>query len=354
MAPLSLLPFGLAVALFVGASIAAFAATVAWWLPRVVPAAGDGQRSALALAAGFYPPVAGSVFAGQVNLLVFALIGIGLAPFIVRSDGDSDHGPGRLRDVLAGGAICLAGIVKLAPLALGVPLAVSRTPRARAALAGLLLTAVASLALAALLAPQSVGGAGTLGALFAPDPFSTNQSLNGAISRLFLDGDRTVALLAGDPAPWAMTATVLFGVATLAVLVRGLGRPAADRRTSDRTLAIGLALTLVAAAAGAPKNSFWNDAPVLLAIALAASADAFGTRSERLLVGAWLAATVVQFAVDRVLADPASRGSPLWTLASDAGLVALLALWLAIAFALVQPPGPSIAKATVRPPRDGA
>jgi hypothetical protein len=339
MVPLASLPFRVAVALFVVVSVAVFAATIAWWLPRSVLGGGGRRRRALlALGAGLYPPVAGSVFAGQANLLVLGLLGVGLAPFIP-GRGIAD---GRGAGVGSGVMIGLAGIVKLAPLALVAPLAlaVGRVRGALAVLAGIVLAVVGSLALAVALAPAAGRGASGLAELFAADPFSTNQSINGAISRLFLDGDRTSALLSGDPAPWIVAATVLLAAATFLVLLRAV--PALGE---GRVLALALALSITAAAVGAPKNSFWNDVPVLLAVALALAAGGLGgTPGRRALVGAWIVATVAQALVDRWLALPGAPRSPALTVVSSAGTVGLLALWLGLAIGLL---------ATIADPGDG-
>ncbi|HEY3523030.1 MAG TPA: glycosyltransferase family 87 protein [Candidatus Limnocylindrales bacterium] len=348
MAPVSALPFGAAVGLFTTASIAAFALTVGWWLGRIVPS--GPHRAVLALGAGFYPPVAGSVFAGQANLLVLGLLGIGLAPFLPRADeGVRPERSSAARSFAAGIAIGLSGIVKLAPLALAAPFALAALglSSAAAALAGLVAGAVGALVIGIVLAPTAAAGAAGLGLLFAPDPFSTNQSLNGVVSRLFLDGDRTVAILAGEPEPFIVVATGALAGATLVVLVRVLGgrsRPTADG------LAAALALAIVAAAAGAPKNSFWNHAPVLLAIALALAAGGLtATRTRRILVGVWLGATALQALLDRWLDQSNPPHSPALTLLSGSATLALLALWLALAAQSL-----SIRRRPVRRGADGA
>jgi hypothetical protein len=334
MAPLSALPFGVAAGLFTLASVAVFATSIGWWLPRAMPGAdrtSQRRRALLALGAGLYPPVAGSVFAGQANLLVFGLLAAGLAPFLPGRPVESGRGRALGSGVLLG----LAGIVKLAPLALAVPLGLAARGRgvARAALGGLVLGAVSSLLVALVFAPAANRGASALADLFAPDPFWTNQSINGAVSRLFLEGDRTAPIVAGGPVPWIVALTAALAVATGVLLMRALG---GARRADGGTLALSIALTIVAASIGAPKNSFWNHAPVLLAIALAlAAVGPPRGRAVRALIGTWLVATIVEVFVDPLRGPFDGPFAALRTLASDAAVIGLLALWLALAIVII-------------------
>jgi hypothetical protein len=344
MVPLAALPFVAAAAVFTLLSVAAFAATVADWLPRALPGGTTRVRRAralLALGAGLYPPIGGSVLAGQANLLVVALLGWALAPFVpIRGEGGTSGAhrlpsTTRVRALAGGAALGLAAIVKLAPLALAVPLALAALsfPAAAATLAGLVLGVGASLGLAALLAPASFAGSSGLAALFGPDAFWTNQSINGAISRLFLAGDRTSPALTGDPVPWIVGLTVALALLTGAVLLRTLAPRA---RPTVRGVALGLAVSIVAAAVGAPKNSFWNHAPVILALGLALAAGHVAARRfRRALVAIWLVATVAEVAVDRTLAIATEPATPLLTIASDSATFALVALWAALAGALL-------------------
>ncbi|HEU4673779.1 MAG TPA: glycosyltransferase 87 family protein [Candidatus Limnocylindrales bacterium] len=348
MAALAALPFAAAAALFTAVSVASFALVIGWWVARVVDR--PSRRRLLALAAGFYPPVAGSVFAGQANLIVVALLGFGLAPFLPAGSPAGAAPPAGFRRSLgAGVAIGFAGIVKVAPLALAAPLALIGLRRrpAAVALGGLVAGAAAALVLAGAIAPSASAGAAGLGGLLAPDPFWTNQSINGALSRLFLDGDRTTALLPADPSALIAGMTALLAAATAVVLVRVLVGP--DRPTR-RGVAVALALAIVAAAVGAPKNSFWNHAPVLLAVALALGAGGLtATGGRRILVGVWAGATALQAVLDRWLDQPAPAHSAALTVLSDSATIALLALWLALASLAL-----SIAEPAVRREVDGA
>jgi hypothetical protein len=205
-------------------------------------------------------------------------------------------------------------------------------------------------AVAGLVAPRSATGAATLGNLFAADPFSTNQSLNGGISRLFLDGDRTSAVLRGDPVPYVVAATLGLAIVTGLVLVLAL-----RRRLDPPVVAVAIAYALVAATLGAPKNSFWNDTPVLLSVGLALAVGALpGPVTRQALALAWVLATIVQFGMDRWLPPDARATGAAATLLSDAGVVALLALWLALTDALLRRGGLSSGRAAVRSLSSGA
>ncbi len=350
--PLTSLPIAAATAAFTIASLAVFAATVAWLVGSVLRAplaATPTRRLALAALAGVYPPVVGTVFAGQANLLVLGLLAVGAAPFVGSSS--------RVHPILAGLADGLAAVVKLVPFALAAPFVLA-WPRRDATLAfvGLVLGSVGALIAAVAVAPSAAQGASSLEGLFASDAFHTNASLNGAISRLLLDGDRTVRLVAGDPTVPVIVATGTLAVATLAVLAFALlrrsrgdapsspgaaGAPVATAPDASgasgvtrRTLALGIALALVAATVGAPKNSFWNHAPLLLAFAIAVVWGLLDDRRNRALVAAWIGATVVQVCVDVagvVVAPLPAVVTPL----ADAGVVAALALWVAIARTLL-------------------
>jgi hypothetical protein len=353
MAPLSALPFAAAVAVFTIVSVAAFAVSIAWWLPRALPGDDDRatrRRRLLAVGAGLYPPVAGSVFAGQANLVVFALLAAGLAPFLPGRSREA----GRTRALLAGVLLGVAAIVKLAPLALAVPLALAGRRRrpARNALVGLAIGAVGGLVAALAVAPASGGGASGLADLFGADPFWTNQSINGAVSRLFLDGDRTSALVIGDPRPVVVALTAALAVATVIVLVRALAGP---RGGDPALLALALSLSIVAASIGAPKNSFWNHTPVLLALALAlAAVGPPRGRAARTLIGTWLVATVVEVIVDPIQGPFDGPFAAVRTLASDAAAIGLLALWLALAIVIIDRAAVSIRGTAVRHPDAGA
>ena len=94
-------------------------------------------------------------------------------------------------------------------------------------------------------------------ALFLPDPFWTNQSVNGSLSRLSMSSEFTTPPLPGLPvAPIEIVVLLLLGGGAMAVMVLRRGRPWAG------CLSLALAFGVVAA----PKNSLWNYAPLLLVV----------------------------------------------------------------------------------------
>ena len=323
MVPLASLPFAIAATVFTTLSLLVFGIAVAAWLrdTRVWRARPEATLLA-ALAAGLYPPVHGSVLFGQANLLVVGAMSLGVRHWL-----REDH----RRDVVGGIVIGLAGIVKVAPLALAVPMALASQFRA---VLGVVAGAGGAMLAAWAVAPFAFDGLGRLGRLGEPDPFWTNQSINGFASRMTLETDRTVALLTAlDPAILAAALLLALGIATLAILVRGrarLGTPAG--------VALAIALTVVAAAAGAPKNSFWNHAPALIGAGLLLAPIAPGSlrRSQRVLLMAWYALAVVQWWLDSLGSGLRSLG-PASAVLSSAALLGLLALWAAVASRMLHP-----------------
>lgn len=253
MVPFSTMPFNEAVALFNAISLAVFAAAVVGWLRRFHAPASMARLRAAAVLAGAFPPLVGSVLNGQANLLVAAALAAGIALVLERSP---------VRSVMGGVVVGLATVVKLVPGALAVPLWISgRRHLAVGVVAGFGIP----LGLAAVALPNAALDSGKLVALFRPDPYFTNQSLNGFVSRLVEGTDRMTALAPGafDPAPVVAILTMGLAGATAGILWRARKR----LRTTDG-LAVALALTLVAATAGAPKTSFWNTALLLVAFGL--------------------------------------------------------------------------------------
>ncbi|MEW5992727.1 MAG: glycosyltransferase family 87 protein, partial [Chloroflexota bacterium] len=106
MQPLTGLPFGVALAIFNGLSIAVFAVAVAAWLRRFHPTATTRRLRLAALACGAWPPIIGSVINGQATLLVLAALAAGAAMVLE---------PSPRRSVAGGVAIGLAAVVKLVP-----------------------------------------------------------------------------------------------------------------------------------------------------------------------------------------------------------------------------------------------
>ena len=317
LVPLAALPFGVALGLFELASVVVFALVVGWWIERHHAAATARRRLVAALLVGAYAPVAGSIYAGQVNLLVLGLLGPAVALV--------DRAP-----VRSGLTLAVSAVVKLVPGALVLPLALAGRWRA---LAGLLGGALVLLGLGVVVAPHASAGSGALGALLEPDPYWTNQSINGLVSRAFLSTDRTAALLPGlDAGPVAAAATIAFGALVAWLLVR---RTAAIRH--DRaTFGLALAVALAGAVVGAPKDSFWNHVLALPAVGLLAAIEAPDLRArpfgglDRALLTAWFGLAIVEGLVGSVsgFADGPLAGAR--TVLGSAGVVSLLALGLVL------------------------
>jgi len=227
MVPLSALSFTLAASLFTAASLLLFGLAVASWLrDERVWRAGPAVTLGAALAAGLYTPVHGSLFFGQANLLVFAGLALGVRLWL---------GGDRRRDVIGGIWIGLVGILKVAPLALALPLLLARRV---GGLVGIGAGAAGAMLAAAALAPSGLLGMDRLVRLGEPDPYWTNQSINGFASRLTIGSDRVVAILPGvDARLLGSVLLVLFGIASIVVLVR-------SRRLLEPSVWIGLAIAL--------------------------------------------------------------------------------------------------------------
>ncbi|MEW5990255.1 MAG: hypothetical protein AB1736_02770, partial [Chloroflexota bacterium] len=204
----------------------------------------------------------------------------------------------------------------------------------RAAVAGVVLGLGVPLGLAALIRPAASLETARLAAFLRPDPFVTNQSVNGFVSRLVEGSDRVTALAPGafEAAPVSMLLTLGLAWATLAVLWRARAALA-----SLHGLAIGMALALVAATAGAPKTSLWNLSLVLVAagLLLARIAPSLGTgaldRLERQALAAWWASAAVQPIVWTIAPAPPGPVAALVVGLSSLALYGTLALWLVAA-----------------------
>ncbi len=340
MVPLAELPYDAAFLIFNLVSLACFGATVAAWVlwahgstasgPEASGAAvSQRRRAGLALAAGAYAPIYGTVVNGQANLVLFPLLAAGCI-LAWKSHGTTGLGGG----VLVG----LAAIVKLFPAVIVVPLAMARRG---AASIGLVAGAGVMLAGSVALLPWAASGSGGLASLFDADGYYTNQSVNGFVTRLVKDTDRTSALLphAFDPRLGMLALAAALGVATLVVLWRS--RAVICTRTG---LALAIGLALVAGIAGAPKNSFWNQALALVAVGLIVAVEApdlrlsrFGRTGAGLLaiwfVTAWLWAGI--WAINPV-ASHSGPLAPVVTLLWSTSLYGLIGLWLLFARRLWQ------------------
>jgi alpha-1,2-mannosyltransferase len=214
-APLALLPLGLLKVLWTGAGVA----LLAYVVHRCAPRAGWPVVVLLAVVATALDPVRTTLYLGQINILLLALV-----------VGDLLGRPGsRLRGVGVG----LAAAVKLTPLLFVVYLVATRRWRAAAtALAAFL----AAAGLGFLLAPADSVAFWFEGTFLSADRISdvagpSNHSVNGLLARLGAEG-----------LPWLTGAAVL-GAATIVLAVRA-------HRAGDELLA--LTLCGLASAALAP------------------------------------------------------------------------------------------------------
>lgn len=324
MVPFAALPFVVAALAFTVLSLLVFGLAVAGWLrdPRLFRSR-PVVIVLVAFAAGLYPPVAGSAFFGQANLLVFGALALG-----VRAWAGADA----TRSLIGGIWIGLGGIVKVAPLALALPAAMAGRYRG---LLGIGLGAGGAMLVAVALAPFGLASMDRLTQLGAPDPYWTNQSINGLVSRLAIDSERTVALVRGvDPALLGGVLLGSFAVATLLIIVRA--RP---ELAGWDGFALAVALTMVAAVAGAPKNSFWNHVPALigagLLIASADSGRALDRAGRWLLIG-WFGMALIQSRIDSLDSGGLRAFGPLSAVLSSAAVLGLLALWAALARQLLR------------------
>ena len=236
MLPLAWLPPLPAAVLFSVAGLVAFTLAVALLLAPLgrLPWA---ELALLAAGAGTFVAITGSLFIGQANLLV--LLPLALA----------------FRGMARAASLALATAIKLYPV-VGLLAFLPRGGRDRRQL---LLGAVAAVGLTII--PNLLSGAHSphFAQMFTPDAYFTNQSVNGFLSRLAGGPWHTAPPLLPDLAierPMIAICAAL-GALTLAVVFGARGAP------WDGCLA----LLLVYGTIAAPRNSLWNFAPLLLAMA---------------------------------------------------------------------------------------
>jgi hypothetical protein len=233
--PLALLPAPTAAFIFSVVSLMAALIAVALLLGSI-----PQLRWPIALAggaaAGLFPPVIGSLYFGQANLLVLLLLAFAY------------------RCVAPGAMLGVASAIKLYPAGGFLALLTERPPRWRRLGVGVGVLGV-------LLLPQlgSGGGnvAGRAGSFLGPDTYWSNESVNGWLSRLGINSTWTRAPFPGMPVEAVMLAVVgALSLLTILVLLRARQRP------WEGALALSLWLGVVAA----PKNSLWNFTPLLLCV----------------------------------------------------------------------------------------
>jgi alpha-1,2-mannosyltransferase len=299
-APLALLPLGLLKALWTGAGIA----LLGYVVHRCAPRAGWPVVALLAVLATALDPVRTTLYLGQINIVLLALVA-----------GDLLGRPGsRLRGVGVG----LAAAVKLTPLLFVVYLVATRRWRAAATALG---TFVAAAGLGFLFAPADSVAFWFDGTFLAADRISavdgpSNHSLNGLLARL-----------GGAGLPWLALAAAL-GVLTIVLAVRA-------HRAGEEVLA----LTLCGLASAALAPFAWSHHYVWvvpLAVLLGARAVAGDRRVAAGLVGVFAATVAVVTALPGPVVGPIPA-TGLISLWPDAYLLLFLALLAATAARAVRP-----------------
>src|SRR5258708_30670655 len=184
-----------------------------------------GELVLLGAISGALAPITGSLYFGQANLVVLALLALAY------------------RAAWRPATLGLAAAVKLFPVTALAALAA----RGRHSIRTLVATAGTTLALIAL--PNLVAGrsgAGEVSSLFGADPLWTNEAPHGFISRLSMKAEFTSPPLPGlQVVPIELALAVFLGLALLLVICRAGGRPWSGC----------LALALAYGAVAAPKNS---------------------------------------------------------------------------------------------------
>jgi hypothetical protein len=265
---------------------------------------------------------------GQVNLLVYGLMAVAATLLV-----SPPRGARTCRwSIVAGLVLGIVTIVKLVPAVLGICFALGRR---WSALIALLAAAVGSVLLADAVAPAAGQGSSGLTALFEPDAWWTNQSINGFVTRLFTSTSRTHALLDSSiivPAATTVLLTGALAAITAAVLWRARGT-----FTEPSGLAHGMAFALVAASIGAPKISFWNHVSTLLVVwlLLRGLPPPVGLRSlsrnEYALLAGWFVGAGIQWAVNFLPDEIQGPFAGPRTLLYSTALFGLLGLWLLLA-----------------------
>ncbi|MDQ6901004.1 MAG: DUF2029 domain-containing protein [Candidatus Dormibacteraeota bacterium] len=235
--PLALLPPRTAAILFTAASLAAFGVAM-YLLLEPLSRAATWELLLLATGAGLFAPVNGSLYFGQVNLIVLSLLALAF------------------HRIVRPGALAVASAIKLYPAvalaAFGAQGRRAFRPLLGALTASLLLIVVPNLS------RHQWRYEGTVGRMLQPDTFWTNQSLNGFFSRLSLASQWTRPPLPGLAVTGPMLVVcALFGLLAVGVIGWRRGNP----------WDAGFALLLCLGVVIAPGNSLWNFTPLLVAIA---------------------------------------------------------------------------------------
>ena len=231
--PLARLPAVVAFGVFTGLGVLALTLAVALLASPIASRLPFWELVGVAIVTGSFVPVRGSLYFGQANLLL-------LVPLAMC-----------FRGWRPAAWIAIAAAIKLYPAAALAVLAVRGRRGVAAAAVGV---AFAGLLIAVpnLLVGHGLGGR-ILGML-GPDTYITNESFNGALSRLA----RPSGAVLGVPVELAMLGLdLLTGLAVAAVLVLRRGRP------WPGCVALVIAWSLLAA----PKISLWDLAPLIVTAA---------------------------------------------------------------------------------------
>jgi Glycosyltransferase family 87 len=235
--PLSLLGPHIAAVVFAGLSLLALAFAIALLLGSI-PALSWPVSLVGGAAAGLFPPVNGSLYFGQANLIVLLLLAIAY------------------RCVMPGPMLGIASAIKLYPVT-GFLAVLSQRPLPwRRILNGIGLLVVLLL----LQLPGNNAVYARTGYFLSPDTYWSNESLNGWLSRLGIDSTWTHAPWRGLPVqPIMLILAALLTLLTVVILRRGSAVP------WEGALALSIWLGVVIA----PKNSLWNFTPLLLCVVFA-------------------------------------------------------------------------------------
>ena len=233
--PLALVPPQAAGALFAAGSLICLGLAIALLLSPMTGAP-RWQLLVLASAAGLFAPINGSIWFGQVNTY--------LLPVLVLA----------FRGIQRPGMLAVAAAVKLYPVGILAAFAANGLREWRTLLAAAAGTG------ALVVAPNLLPGHSSYGlrlvGMLGPDPFWTNQSINGWLSRLALPSGAARPPLPGLPVtPLMLLICAGLGLLALAVLLR---RPV--------SWAGAFSLLLCLSVVAAPKNSLWNFAPLIVAL----------------------------------------------------------------------------------------